>query len=82
MGGYWPNIREIEKRLSGLRKYLRENVRNLSCKEEGKLLEEVDAVIRDLEYAKLLKGAKTQNYPPDTPLHVREMKTKFPGPGK
>ena len=79
MGGYQLKAREIEKRLNELRIYLRRTAGKLSYEEEGRLLDEVDALKRDLECAREIEGKpRGPVYSP----HVLEMKTKFPGPGK
>jgi len=52
MGGYSLNPEHIERELKKLRKYIVKNRKNLTWREEGELLQQIDTLKRDLQYAK------------------------------
>lgn len=72
MGGYCFNSKEIEKRLKTLREYLKKNAKELSWKEEGETLEQIDMLKKDLKYARKRESRKPVYSP-----HVLEMKIKY-----
>jgi len=68
---YSFNPRAIEEEIERLRKFLREN-RELTFEEEGSLLDQIEELKKDLEYAKQPKRKKKPVYSP----FVLEMKIK------
>ena len=69
--GYSFNPRAIEEEIERLRKFLREN-RELTFEEGGSLLDRIEELKKDLEYAKQTKRKKKPVYSP----FVLEMKIK------
>ena len=52
MGGYSLNVEYIQEELDNLRIYIFENRLNLTWKQEGDLLQQIDVLKRDLQYAR------------------------------
>ncbi|RLI98319.1 MAG: hypothetical protein DRP00_02165 [Candidatus Aenigmatarchaeota archaeon] len=69
--GYSSNPRAIEEEIERLRNFLREN-RDLTFEEEGILLDRIEELKKDLEYAKQIKRKRKPIYSP----FVLEMKIK------
>ena len=69
--GYSFNPRVMEEEIERLRKFLREN-RELTFEEEGSLLDQIEELKKDLEYAKQIKRKKPVYSP-----FVLEMKIKY-----